>query len=213
MLVGKWRAEMDQRFGFELEEMTAEGLADLLDRVETDRLSANFRGVCSLERLRAWGGLEALARLSPRFDLVIVDEAHAFRNQGTRSNALGALLSDWADALIFLSATPLNLGNDDLYNLLELLAPGEFDDRNVLVDRLEPNAVLNRVATSLLDRSVDNRTRREWLHSIQNLTFGPAVTGRPEYRELDQLLQQPALTPSDVVRIRSHVGALHACPQ
>ena len=105
MLVGKWRAEMDQRFGFELEEMTAEGLADLLDRVETDRLSANFRGVCSLERLRAWGGLEALARLSPRFDLVIVDEAHAFRNQGTRSNALGALLSDWADALIFLSAT------------------------------------------------------------------------------------------------------------
>lgn len=210
MLVGKWRAEMDQRFGFELEEMTAEGLADLLDRVETDRLSANFRGVCSLERLRAWGGLEALARLSPRFDLVIVDEAHAFRNQGTRSNALGALLSDWADALIFLSATPLNLGNDDLYNLLELLAPGEFDDRNVLVDRLEPNAVLNRVATSLLDRSVDNRTRREWLHSIQNLTFGPAVTGRPEYRELDQLLQQPALTPSDVVRIRSHVGALHA---
>ena len=210
MLVGKWRAEMEQRFGFELEEITTDRLEDLLDRVETDRLPANFRGVCSLERLRAWGGLEDFARLSPRFDLIIVDEAHAFRNQGTRSNALGALLSDWADALIFLSATPLNLGNDDLYNLLELLAPGEFDDRNVLVDRLAPNAALNRVATSLLDRGVDNKTRRQWLHSIRDLTFGPAVTGRPEYPELDRLLQQPTLTSGDVVRVRSLLGALHA---
>jgi len=55
---------------------------------------------------------------------VIADEAHAFRNTETRSFALGALVADWTDALIFLSATPLNLGNDDLYNLLQLLAPG-----------------------------------------------------------------------------------------
>jgi len=67
--------------------------------------------------------LERLGEIGPHFDLVIVDEAHAFRNTDTRSFALGALLADWTDALIFLSATPLNLGNDDLFNLLQLLAP------------------------------------------------------------------------------------------
>ena len=210
MLVAKWRGEMEERFGFEMEELDARRLDDLLARVETDRLPSTFRGICSIERLRVWGGLEALARVSPRFDLIIVDEAHVFRNQGTRSNALGALLSDWADALVFLSATPLNLGNDDLYNLLELLAPGEFDNRIVLQDRLEPNAVLNRVASSFLDRRVDNRMRLDWLRSIPNLTFGPAVTGRPEYGDLEKLLEQEHLSASDVVKARSLVAELHA---
>ncbi|MCY4495166.1 MAG: DEAD/DEAH box helicase, partial [Acidimicrobiaceae bacterium] len=121
MLVPKWRAEMRERFDYELEELDRPRLDELLERVDEDRMPSRFAGVCSLERLRVWSGLEDLAELAPRFDLVIVDEAHAFRNSETRSHALGALLSDWADALIFLSATPLNLGNEDLFSLLQLL--------------------------------------------------------------------------------------------
>ncbi|MEK7355101.1 MAG: SNF2-related protein, partial [Bdellovibrionota bacterium] len=112
MLVSKWQAEMRERFDYELAELDRPALDDLLTRFDEDRMPARFAGICSLERLRVWNGLEHLAQLSPQFDLVIVDEAHAFRNSETKSHALGSLLSDWADALIFLSATPLNLGND-----------------------------------------------------------------------------------------------------
>lgn len=210
MLVPKWRAEMQERFDYDLVSLDRAQLDELLERVAEDRMPARYAAVCSLERLRVWSGLEQLAELAPRFDLVIVDEAHAFRNSETKSHALGALLSDWADALIFLSATPLNLGNDDLYSLLELLAPGEFDDRFVLEQRLEPNALLHRLSASLFELEVTNSERLRLLRSVGELKFGPAVTSRPEYRELEALLQQPALSPSDIARAKRMMAQLHA---
>ena len=187
-LVDKWRQEMSERFGFETQRLDTAGLDELLEQFETASVPARFRAVCSLERLRIWGGLERLNGLAPHFDLVIVDEAHALRNLGTRSHALGAQLSDWAGTLLFLSATPLNLGNDDLFNLLGLLNPDEFDDPHALETQLEPNAVLNRIAASLADQTFPNHQRRALLHSMRSLTFGRPVTERPEYHRLDEIL-------------------------
>lgn len=209
MLVSKWKGEMRERFSYELEELDASRLDDFLERVETDRLPRRAHWVCSLERLRTWHGLERLSELSPRFDLVIVDEAQAFRNSGTRSNALGALLSDWADALIFLSATPLNLGNDDLYNILELLVPGEFDNKFLLEQRLEPNKYLTRVSASLFDPDVSNETRTVWLRSIEKLTFAPAVVRRPEYQEALRLLSGPPLGHAQIADLKRLLAELH----
>ena len=210
MLVAKWRTEMEERFGFELTDLRREQLDEMLQRIEEDRLPSRFHAICSLERLRTWAGLERLGEIGPHFDLVIVDEAHAFRNTDTRSFALGALLADWTDALIFLSATPLNLGNDDLFNLLQLLAPGDFSDRTQLMSQLEPNAVLNRVAASLVDRSVDNATRLEWLRSIDSMTFGAGVIARSEFTEMKDLLRTPTLSPRAITEIRRLVAQLHA---
>ncbi len=210
MLVPKWRAEMRERFDYELEDLDRPRLDKLLERVDEDRMPSRFAGVCSLERLRVWSGLEDLAELSPRFDLVVVDEAHAFRNSETRSHALGALLSDWADALIFLSATPLNLGNDDLFSLLQLLAPGEFDNRFVLEQRLEPNAVLHALSASFFDADVANPERLRRLKTIESLGFGRAVSVRPEYRELAALLRSETLSAPQIAQAKRLIGRLHA---
>jgi superfamily II DNA or RNA helicase len=210
MLTAKWRTEMEERFGLELIDLKRDQLDEMLERIEQDRLPPRFHGVCSLERLRSWGGLERLQEIGPHFDLVIVDEAHAFRNTDTRSFALGALLADWTDALIFLSATPLNLGNDDLFNLLQLLSPGDFSDRTLLMSQLEPNAVINRVAASLVDRSVDNSMRLDWLRSLDTMTFGASVTDRSEFKEVQSLLKVPSLTPAAISDLRRLLARLHA---
>ena len=104
--------------------------------------------------------------LGLQFDLIIVDEAHVFRNAETKSHGLGEHLSQWADALVFLSATPVNLRNQDLFNLLELLVPGEFQDMDSLRERIEPNAALNKITSSLLDASVSNVRRLGWLREL-----------------------------------------------
>jgi SNF2 family DNA or RNA helicase len=143
-LVAKWQYEMRERFGFELIELTAATLADLKMRLESDRVPRRTAWICSVERLRAWKGLADVEHLGLQLDLVIVDEAHVFRNSDTKSHALGQMLSRWADAFAFLSATPVNLRNNDLFNLLELLVPGEFQDLEDLQQRIEPNRVLNR---------------------------------------------------------------------
>lgn len=210
MLVAKWQFEMEERFGYRPAILDRSGLSDLLDRVETDRLPERYHAICSIERLRTWSGLETLAEIGPRFDLIIADEAHAFRNAETKNHALGALLADWADALVLLSATPLNLGNEDLFTLLGLLSPGDFDDPTTFVQRLQPNAVLNRVAASLLDHAVSNAERRSWLEELGSLAFGPAVTARPEYMELRRLLAHEEMAPRVVVEARSLLARLHA---
>ncbi len=210
MLVTKWRLEMEERFGFELRILSQESLEEMLSQLERDRLPPRFHAVCSLERLRGWPGLVRLQQIGPQFDLVIVDEAHAFRNTETRGFALGALLTDWADALVFLTATPLNLGNRDLFNLLQLLAPADFDDRAVLEERLQPNAVLNKIAASLLERAIDSSQRLAWLDNLGELSFGAAVAARPEARELRQLLAASPLSAAEVTEARRLIARLHA---
>ena len=200
----------DDPLDYELQDLDRPRLDELLERIDEDRMPSRFAGVCSLERLRVWSGLEELAEFSPRFDLVIVDEAHAFRNSETRSHALGALLSDWADALIFLSATPLNLGNEDLFSLLQLLAPGEFDNRFVLEQQLEPNAVLHALSASFFEDDVTNAERLRRLKAVESLDFGPAVSTRPEYRELVALLEHESLLPPQIAQAKRLIGQLHA---
>ena len=209
-LVEKWQYEMEDRFGYELINADNLVLADFLARLEDDRLSSRSRMICSLERLRMWSGLERAAELAPRFDLVIVDEAHAFRNRGTRSFALAEHLSLWADALVFLSATPLNLGNDDLYNLLDVLAPGEFNNREDLEARLQPNRVLNRISASLLDPTVSSHERLGMLSELPNMSFGPALMSRPEYHELREVLSVEVLTPTAVASTKRLLASMHA---
>jgi len=209
-LVQKWQQEMKERFDYEPQELDATRLNELLDRQRSGSSRDRFHGVCSLERLRIWSGLEEFADLYPSFDLIIVDEAHAFRNTGTRSNALGQLLSEWAESLLFLSATPLNLRNEDLRNLLELLSPGEFDNASVLEDLLATNAPLNRIAARLFDPAVANSDRLAELDRLKDLTFGPTVLQRPEAQELRALLEATQLTPADQVHIRKLISELHA---
>ena len=56
---------------------------------------------------------------APHFDLVIVDEAHNIRNSNTWAHSGVKLFCDNADAVVFLTATPLQNSNNDLYNLLK----------------------------------------------------------------------------------------------
>jgi hypothetical protein len=164
---------------------------------------AELHGIISLESLRtADAVLERLTELQPRLDLVIVDEAHDLRNRGTRSHAVGTLLADWADYLVLLSATPLNLGSDDLYHLVSLLDEGTFPDRSLFAAQLAPNALLGEVAHGLVVGQ-SPRVLRSRLDELSTMEFGAAVTDRPDYATLRSLLDTDIpLAPADVATAR-----------
>jgi superfamily II DNA or RNA helicase len=209
-LVAKWKHEMEERFGYELIELDSQGLANITTRLEQDRLPRRAHYICSIERLRAWQDLEVVSDLRLTFDLTIVDEAHAFRNKGTKNNALGSLISEWSRALVFLSATPLNLGNADLYNLLELLTPGEFGSIDVLEEMLEPNQYLGQIATSLTTPNSDPRQSLAMLDMITSTTFGSALRELPEFKSLHRILEQPVLTSRAAAQARRAISSLHS---
>lgn len=65
MLVTKWQAEMEERFGHELKVLDQADLDHLLDRVDNDRFPSRFHAVYSIERLRIWEGAGTACRSRP----------------------------------------------------------------------------------------------------------------------------------------------------
>lgn len=79
----------------------------------------------------------------PMFDLVIVDEAHHIRNPDTWAHRNVRYFCDNAQAVIFLTATPIQLGNEDLYHLLHLIRPDIILDKRTYSQMSEPNPYIN----------------------------------------------------------------------
>ena len=208
-LVAKWKEEMSDRFEFELMELDSNGLRTFLERHQQNRLPPRASYICSLERLRAWDGLDDMREFPPDFDLVIVDEAHSMRNKGNKSYALGTELSDWADSLVFLTATPINLRHADLSNLLELLAPEDYGDISDLQLRLEPNQILNAVTAKLTTGSVNGPELVTDLDKLAGTTLGGAIIQRPDFQLLVDLLGKGNLEPRDVVAAKRLLAELN----
>lgn len=176
MLCEKWKRELAFRFGVRAEVMGAgELLHELADR---EPVVADGKAViCSLQGLRpprGWNepGKEdsadharyerdaaKLARLlydaaddEPLFDMVIIDESHYLRNPETQNARLGQLLRDVADAIILLSATPINLHGKDLFHQLKLVDPDFFDNEYSFAGVLQANEPLVRACSIVLDK-------------------------------------------------------------
>ena len=79
----------------------------------------------------------------PKFDLVIVDEAHRIRNPETYLHQAVRYFCDNAEAAIFLTATPVQLGSGDLFTLLNVLRPDLVIDRPSFEQMAEPNGSIN----------------------------------------------------------------------
>ena len=79
----------------------------------------------------------------PAFDLVIVDEAHHIRNTDTWAYRTVRYFCDNAEAVVLMSATPIQLGSNDLYNLLHLVRPDVLPSRHEFEQMAEPNPFLN----------------------------------------------------------------------
>jgi len=80
----------------------------------------------------------------PHFDLIIVDEAHHIRNTNTYANQIVSYLCNNADAVVFLTATPVQTKSEDLFVLLNTLRPDLIIDRNSYQTMMEPNQFITR---------------------------------------------------------------------
>lgn len=83
------------------------------------------------------------------FDLVIIDEAHYLRNSETASFKTASKLRDNAKNLVLLSATPIQTGEENLFNLLRILSPEEFYDQYAFYRLLNESQNFIRIANLL----------------------------------------------------------------
>lgn len=145
----KWQIEMKNRFDERFDILSGkEFLAFLKDNMN-DPQNSEINGIISLESLRTKNILEELELQSPFFDLVIIDEAHHMRNFGKKQRRVGVALSSTASAIIMLTATPVHLGYENLYSLLNILDDDDFPDKESVLFRLQENQPIVKAQSCL----------------------------------------------------------------
>ena len=106
----------------------------------------------------------------PIFDLVIVDEAHSIRNTNTWAHQVVSFFCDNAEAVVLLSATPIQMGENDLYTLLHLLRPDVITCTDDFKAMAEPNPALNAAIAAA------RAARSDWKQQVDIHLFEALIT-------------------------------------
>lgn len=205
MLREKWRRDLETKFGMEPRIVGAGVLVDELERIAPRIASQSFAYIISLEGLRPPADFETSHVDSPRcrfarlltefasndgednlFDLAIFDEAHYLRNPATANNRLGRLVRDAARRLVLLTATPIQIGSENLFQLLRILDPDDF-----------PNSL-----------SFDEllRGNRPYTTALRCLWMNPPDFGTAR-NALGELLDVPGPKDDSLLRIYERLGS------
>ncbi|MEN6624179.1 MAG: SNF2-related protein [Smithella sp.] len=203
----KWVKEMGKRFNlrFYLHDGSSLKTA-LMCALETGRIpEAMTWGVVSIQTARYATYYDLFEKLSAArqqtlWSLVIIDEAHHMRNYGTESNALGSILSSLTEMMVMLSATPLNLRDEDLFNQMHILNPAMFPDLQTFNALMSPTKSINRCRRLLAERTITiNDQILNELDELSAGTIGPAISAHPGVQNLRQRLATGGqLTPDEV---------------
>lgn len=124
-LCAKWQMEMRKRFDLQFEIYRAEQLREFLRRYREDG-DVELRAICSLESFRNSTLTQEWEAMPPPLDLLIIDEAHHLKNAETKAHKACRMAAESADAVLALTATPIQIGSRDLFNILSLLDEEEF---------------------------------------------------------------------------------------
>ena len=156
-------------------------------------------------------GLSELDPL-PHFDLVIVDEAHNIRNANTWAYRGVELFCRNADAVVFLTATPLQNSNNDLYTLLNLLRPDLVIDKDTFNTMSEPNAFINNLLRIIRNQEEGwQEAGRAEIANILGTTWGRnVIQHNPEFEKIFTFLDRTEVSRDEKIEMIGKIEGLHS---
>ncbi len=148
----------------------------------------------------------------PHFDLVIVDEAHRIRNPETLTHKGVRFFCEHAEAVVFLTATPVQLASEDLFVLLNTLRPDLVIDQATFNRMAEPNPHINQAATHIRSNSANWKDQAlASLEQAASTSWGTAIlTPSPDFQQVLADLRAPAISPERRVAIIREVEEFHS---
>ena len=167
------------------------------------------------KRFRSFG----LSELDPEphFDLVIVDEAHHIRNGSMEKGKAFAYkctkyFCDHADAVVMLTATPLQTGDSDLFTLLNVLRPDIVIDQKTFEMMSRPNANISKAVHAI--RVAEEGWAQKAisaLRDVQKTQWGDnVITENPLYDDILIRLESNEISREERVKLISDIESLHS---
>ena len=158
----KWKAELNEKFGFSFK--IYDRVIDLVQDLNDN--NGNIRAIINYEKIRAKNKkgtgssvadeeltkknlVEFLNQSDKRFSMVLCDEAHKMRNSNTQTYTGAEIIMDHAQSAVFLTATPIMISRENLYNLLHLLDKTKYFNYEIFENRMQENEPFVAAITSL----------------------------------------------------------------
>ena len=147
----KWKDELAFKFGlqFKIYESQKDLLADMQEhrvavhaiinyvKIRTKRQKSKDDKKTKDEMPK--NIVEFLSQNDFHFSLVLCDEAHKMRNRETQTYKGAEIIMSQANAAVFLTATPVMISTENLYNLLHLLDNTRYYNYQIFDNRLQEN--------------------------------------------------------------------------
>ena len=154
---------------------------------------------------------------APHFDLVIIDEAHHIRNGSLDKDKAYAYkcvryFCEHADAVVMLTATPLQTSDDDLFTLMNLLRPDVIMDKDVFRMMSRPNEFIYKCSHAIRGAGEGwQETAITELQNIKSTQWGENVVAKnPLYADILERLARPEISREERVKLVSDVESLHS---
>ena len=158
----KWKDELAFKFGlqFKIYDSQKELLADMQERRVSVHAIVNYEkirmrkhhdddGKNKTKKDASNNVVGFLSENDFHFSLVLCDEAHKMRNRETQTYKGAELILSKADAAVFLTATPVMISTENLYNLLHLLDNTRYYNYQIFDNRLQENRPFVEALTDL----------------------------------------------------------------
>jgi superfamily II DNA or RNA helicase len=209
MLREKWQDELKNRFGISAQIVNAKTLTEELRessasgpvkawitsyqairppkswKPSSDKSEAAIKGKSPQARSILASLLDENEGVEPLIDVVVFDEAHYMRNPDSSANRLGELLREVSNYRILLSATPVNLHNRDLFQLLHLCDPDHFQYESSFYEMIQANQPLVKAR----DAALNTKSSAEEI--IQHLQAAVETSLLSGSHQLSALLSNP----------------------
>ena len=210
----KWKDELAFKFGLQFK--IYESQKELINDMQEHRVSVH--AIVNYEKIRMKRQktkdekkpkdemhkniVEYLSQNDFHFSLVLCDEAHKMRNRETQTYKGAEIIMSQANAAVFLTATPVMISTENLYNLLHLLDNTRYYNYQIFDNRLQENrpfvealtdlnhhVALPVIAKKLNEAEIITRFFSDEVEIFsQQTTVGKAFAEDAMYQEIIQML-------------------------
>ena len=167
----KWQEELKRRFGINAHILDGRQLTSRLksirntDPLDSYALITSMQGSRISKELKNF--LEENENEIPLIDTLIIDEAHYLRNRETKTSQIARAFRKVSEFIILLSATPIHLRNEDLFQLVNLIDPNTFDRIDAFINIISANAPLLKARDYILHKNADKQRIIDLLNSAK----------------------------------------------
>ena len=181
MLQTKWQHDMSEHFGIDARIVKSSELLGYCEEQERkgnkefalitsiqgircgnlDKDDAEFKESNSFKLNKLFEDFDNFEATKDLFDLAVFDEAQCLTNNATANYKTANRINKISQNLLLLSATPISNKERELFNLLNLLSPEDFNDVDSFMEILEENKSVVSLARLFYDHPKNNEIIKE----------------------------------------------------